>query len=216
MSLHTEIDNLTHQLLTIGALVEKRVLLAVKSVDTRDVQLAEHVIEGDQEIDGMEVALEEECLKILALYQPVAVDLRVIIAVIKINNDLERIGDLAADIAERGYYFGMHEAVELPFDFPDMSQKVRNMLQKSLDAIVNLDGDVAKNVCTADDAVDDLHKHMFQQVGEAIQDQPHYIEQFIGYLSVSRFLERIADHATNIAEDVIYLIEGDIVRHKGK
>lgn len=216
MIVHREINNLKQQLLSIGALVEERVHIAVKSVDQRDPELAKKVIENDKEIDKVEVELEEECLKVLALYQPVAIDLRVIIAVMKINNDLERIGDLAVDIAERGHYFAMHEKVDLPFDFPRMSQKVREMLQKSLDALVNVDIDMAKKVCAADDAVDDLHSQMFQQVEDAIQSQPHHVEQFISYLSVSRFLERIADHATNIAEDVIYLVEGHIVRHRGE
>jgi phosphate transport system protein len=182
----------------------------------RDLELAQEVITGDHNIDGMEVELEEECLKVLALHQPVAIDLRVIIAVMKMNIDLERIGDLAVDIAERGKYFATHEHVQLPFDFPAMSKKAQDMLQKSLDALVNLDKDLATQVCADDDDVDDLHSCMFQKVEDAIQAQPQYVEQFIGYLSVSRYLERIADHATNIAEDVIYLVEGNIVRHSGE
>lgn len=216
MILHKEINRLKQQLLGLVAIVEERVDMAVQSVDKRDEDLAKRVIAGDSEIDELEVELEEECLKVLALHQPVAIDLRVLIAVLKINNDLERIGDLAVDIAERGQYFATHQEVKLPFDFPGMAKKAQNMLQKSLDALVNLDVDLAKEVCIADDAVDDMHSNMFRQVEDAIQAQPQYVEQFIGYLSVSRFLERIADHATNISEDVIYLVEGYIVRHSGE
>jgi phosphate transport system protein len=216
MILHREINELKQQLLSLGALAEERVEIAVKSVDKRDLKLAKQVIEGDKEIDTMEVELEEECLKVLALHQPVAIDLRVIVSVLKINNDLERIGDLAVDIAERGQYFATHEEVKLPFDFPGMSKKAQDMLRKSLDALVNLDIDLANDVCAADDAVDDMHSSMFQKVEDAIKAQPQYVEQFVGYLSVSRYLERIADHATNIAEDVAYLVKGHIVRHSGK
>lgn len=215
MILHREIDKLKQGLLTLGALVEERVNLAVKAVENRDMELATHVIESDTEIDNMEVELEEDCLKVMALHQPVAIDLRVIISVLKINSDLERIGDLAVDIAERGQYFATHEDVEHPFDFLGMSQKTQTMLQKSLDALVNLDCEMAKGVCAIDDEVDTIHREMYDKVEEAIRAKPDYLEQYISYLGVSKCLERIADHATNIAEDVIYLVEGNIVRHSG-
>jgi phosphate transport system protein len=215
MLIHKEIQRLKQQLLFLGALIEERVNLAVKSVDQRDQVLAKRVIDGDIEIDQMEVDLEEECLKVLALHQPVAIDLRVIISVLKINNDLERIGDLAVDIAERGVFLATHEAVNLPFDFLLMSRKVQEMLQKSLDALVNLDIKLAKEVWGTDDMIDDMHGNVYRQVEQAILAQSQYIDQFINYLSVSRYLERIADHVTNIAEDVIYLVEGNIVRHRG-
>jgi phosphate transport system protein len=213
MLLHKEIQRLKQQMLFLGALIEERVNLAVKAVDTRDLALAQRVIEGDNEIDQMEVDLEEECLKVLALHQPVAIDLRMIIAVLKINNDLERVGDLGADIAERGVFFATHPPVDWPFDFPLMAKKVQHMLQQSLDALVNLDLDIAQAVLKADDVVDDMHGKVFQQVTTSIQATPIQVEYFLNYLSVSRYLERMADHVTNIAEDVIYLVEGEIVRH---
>jgi phosphate transport system protein len=215
MILHKEIDRLKQHLLALAALVEERVGIAVKSVENRDMELATQVIESDTEIDNMEVELEEDCLKVMALHQPVAIDLRLIISVLKINSDLERIGDLAVDIAERGQYFATHEDVEHPFDFLGMSQKTQTMLQKSLDALVNLNCELAKEVCAIDDAVDKIHSEMYHKVEEAIRAKPDYIEQYTSYLSVSKCLERIADHATNIAEDVIYLVEGNIVRHSG-
>lgn len=213
MILHREIVNLKQRLLTLGAIVEKRLYMAVNSVHKRDPELAQQVIDGDEEIDTMEVELEEDCLKVLALHQPVATDLRVIVATMKINVDLERIGDLAVDIAERARFLATTQEVDQPFDFPGMAQKVTNMLQQCLDAFINLDVETARSVCMADDGVDLTHSGMYPRVEEAIQTQPEYIKQFLGYLSVSRYLERIADHATNIAEDVMYLVDGNIVRH---
>lgn len=214
MLLHKEIQKLKQQLLTLSAIVESRLNTAVKAVDRRDIELADNVIEGDEEIDELEVELEEDCLKVLALHQPVAIDLRLIVAVLKINNDLERIGDLAVDIAQRGKYFATHAEATFPFDFPAMSRKAQDMLQNSLDALVNLDVKLAESVGNMDDVVDEFHRKMYEQVEEAIRQHPQHVEQFLQYLSVSRYLERIADHATNIAEDVIYLAEGNIVRHR--
>lgn len=213
MILHREIDRLKQHLLALGALVEERVNIAVKSVENRDLKLAMGVIENDEEIDDMEVELEEECLKVLALHQPVASDLRVIIAALKINNDLERIGDLAVDIAERAQFLATCREIAFPFDFPEMSKKVKTMLQKSLDAFVNLNEELANEVCSLDDEVDDLHCEMFTNVEKAIKEHPENIQQLLCFSSVSRYLERIGDHATNIAEDVIYLVKGEIVRH---
>ena len=211
--LQKEIEILKRELLTLGAIVEERVATAVKSLAKRDIALADRIIDGDNEIDDMEVELEEGCLKILALHQPVAVDLRVIIAVLKINNDLERIGDLAVAIAERARDLSAMREISLPFDFLGMSSSVQEMLRKSLDALVEWNIGLANDVCSLDDNVDEENRAMYHNVREAITQHPEQIEQLLGCLSVSRYLERIADHATNIAEDVIYLISGSIVRH---
>ena len=164
----------------------------------------------------MEVDLEEECLKTLALHQPMAVDLRMIIAILKINNDLERIGDLAVDATERALVLTTLPPINFPFDIPTMSQAVQKMLAHSLDALVNQDLALAEEVCASDDAVDAIHSEVFIRVEEEIVKHPEHIQQLLTFLSVSRYLERIADHATNIAEDVIYLIKGNIVRHQEK
>jgi phosphate transport system protein len=214
--LHKEIEKLKSMLLSLGADVEGSVYKAVQALDRRDAVLAEQVISGDAPIDRFEVYLEEECLKILALYQPVAVDLRYVIAVLKINNDLERIGDLAVNIAERAQYLAKEEPVDVPFDFVGMAEKVRAMLKKSLDAMVNQDVRQAKEVCAADDEIDAIHKDMYPRIQEAITRNPKHMAALLQFLGVSRYLERIADHATNIAEDVIYMMEGDIVRHRAK
>ncbi len=211
-----EIEYLKKKILTLSAIVEETVHQAVKSISDRDLKLAQRVMEADPEIDKMEVAVEEECLKILALNQPVAIDLRFIIAVLKIDNDLERIGDLASNIAERAAFLATKEKIDIPFDFAGMSQLSESMLHKSLDSLVNLDSKLAYQVINTDDIVDEMHREMYSRIQEQILKSPEQLDCLINLLAVSRQLERIADHATNIAEDVIYMIEGEIVRHKAE
>jgi phosphate transport system protein len=212
--LERAVDNLKRRILEESAIVEESVQKSVKAIKERDADLARSVIDGDPELDQMEVDIEEECQKVLALHQPVASDLRFIIAVLKINNDLERIGDLAVNIAERAVYLSSKERVAAPFDFDKMSAKAQTMLRNSLDALVNLNAGLALSVLLADDEVDAINRQMYHQVQEGIRQHPEHIEQLIHLLSVSRHLERVADHATNIAEDVVYLVRGDIVRHR--
>ncbi len=211
--LRTEIDNLKKKILAIGAIVENSVGLAVKSIENRDPELAQSVIKGDKQIDRAEVELEEDCLKILALHQPVAIDLRFIIAVLKINNDLERINDLAVNIAERAQLLKNNPPISIPFDFDGISSKTQWMLRTCLDSLVNLDSKLAREVCAADDYVDSINREMYNLVTDAIKARPEHVDILIPYLSVSRYLERIADHATNISEDVIYMVDGIIARH---
>jgi len=212
--LQREIENLKKKILSLGAIVETAVHEAIISIEERDAALAQKIIDEDIEIDHTEVEVEEECLKILALYQPVAIDLRFIVAVLKINNDLERIGDLAVNIAERSAYLASVPPVRVYFDFSNMSKKTEAMLNKSLDALVSMSSELAFAVCAEDDVIDNINRRMYIQIKEAVQEHPDQIASLIHLLSVSRHLERIADHATNIAEDVIYMIEGQIVRHK--
>lgn len=213
--LRREIERLKRQLLNLSAVVESSVQKAVRSISERDDKLARQVMDADNEIDQMEVDVEEDCLKILALHQPVATDLRFIIAVLKINNDLERIGDLSVNIAERAIYLANKEKVEIPFDFPKMSALTQSMLHRSLDALVNMDRALANAVCAADDELDKINRDMYTKVKNGIRNNPEQIDSLINLLAVSRQLERIGDHCTNIAEDVIYMIEGTIVRHGG-
>jgi len=214
--LQREIDKLKKMILAEAAVVEESLRTAVQSVDERNPKLAQQVIDGDTEIDQLEVDLEEECLKILALYQPVAVDLRFIIAVLKINNDLERIGDLCVNIAEDSQFLSEREKIEIPFDFPTMSEKVQAMLRHALDALVNTDAPMAFSVCSGDDEVDDINRSMYDRVVEGIKKYPDKVAQLVRVMSVSRRLERIADHCTNISMDIIYMVEGEIVRHGKK
>jgi phosphate transport system protein len=211
-----EIENLKSKLLTLCAAVEKSLCLAVQSVREKDAALAGSVIEDDVHIDQMEVDVEEECLKILALHQPVAIDLRFIVTALKINNDLERIGDLAVNIAERSEFLAGQEPITVPFDFDAMAEKTQWMVTESLDSLVDMDCKRAHGVCAVDDEVDALNRKMYKQVESSIVAHPIWARGLLHLLSISRHLERIADHATNIAEDVIYMVEGKIVRHKAE
>lgn len=211
--LHREVAKIRSRILALGSVVEDTVRRAVDSVERRDGDLAARIIEEDYNIDMEEVAIEEECLKVLALYQPVAVDLRYLAALLKINNDLERIGDLAVNIAERTSFLASREVQSIPFDFLGMAEKARAMLRHSLDALVAMDARLAHQVRQADDEVDALDARMHEIVKASLRSRPEEADYLIHMLLVSRHLERIADHATNIAEDVIYMVEGEIVRH---
>jgi len=210
---HRELEKIKKMILALGALVEERVRMGIKAIEDKDAIIAKKVISLDYEIDEMEVEVEEECLKILALYQPVAVDLRFLIAVIKINNDLERIGDEAVNIAERVEIIAGHRSGDVILDYTLMAEKAEDMLKKSLDALVNLDTDLAFRVLILDDEVDRINKENYDKVKHSIGKDPKQMGFLINLLLISRHLERLADHATNIAEEVIYMIEGEIVRH---
>ncbi|MBN2380209.1 phosphate signaling complex protein PhoU [candidate division WOR-3 bacterium] len=211
--LQREVNKLKKKILKLGKVVQENLDDAICSVKAPDVELSKKVIQRDALIDLMEVETEEECLKLMALYQPVAIDLRFIIAALKMNNDLERIGDLAVNIAEQTETLSGKKRIKVPFDFDVMSEKVQIMLSNAMDATLNMDVGLARQVCKADDEVDEIHVGMYSKVQEVIVKHPDWADYLIRYLSVSRYLERIADHATNIAEDVIYLVEGEISRH---
>ena len=170
-------------------------------------------MESDAGIDQMEMELEEECLKILALHQPSADDLRYVIAVLKINNDLERIGDLAANIAEQAKSLAGFDNTDPPPRLAEMGRMACSMLRRSLESLVNHDPALARKVCGEDDSVDAIHRDMYAWVEKAVARRPDQLGRIIQFLSISRYLERVADHATNIAEDAIYTTEGQIARH---
>jgi phosphate transport system protein len=211
--LQKELEKLKKRILSLGAMVEERVRMAIQALELREANLAEKIIMSDYEIDEFEIEVEEDCLKILALHQPVAVDLRFIIAVIKINNDLERIADEAVNIAERVQIIAKRERLDIPFDYPVMAEKTASMLKKSLDALVNMDDALALNVLRLDDEIDDMKDHAYDVVKQAIGEHPDRVSYLINLLLMCRHLERIADHATNIAEEVVYMVQGEIVRH---
>ncbi|MEX1350580.1 MAG: phosphate signaling complex protein PhoU [Desulfobacterales bacterium] len=208
-----ELEKIKKEILSLGAKVEEQVRMAIQAVETNDAELAKQIIKSDFNIDEMEVEIEEDCLKILALHQPVAVDLRFLIAVIKINNDLERIGDQAVNIAERVDVIAKRDLSEFFFDYTAMGEKVQEMLKMSLDALVNMDYDMAYSVVMRDDEVDQIKVDAYDRIKKAMSKHPDKIGYLINLLLISRHLERLADHTTNIAEEVIYLIEGEIVRH---
>jgi phosphate transport system protein len=213
--LDRELDRLKRDVLRLSAVVEEAVSKAVRAISERDRALAESVIEADNVVDQEEVEIEEDCLKILALHQPVAHDLRFVVAVLKLNNDLERIADLAVDIAEQVDPLTSEGDKPYPIDVMPMARKTQMMLRRVLDALVERDSEAARRVCAADDEIDALHRQVYARVKALCREHPEQATILIHLLSVSRYLERIADLATNIAEDVIYMTNGEIVRHGG-
>ncbi len=218
MTRHIErqVDNLKERLLRVGTLVEEAISKSITALINRDTHLAQRVMANDEEIDRMEVEVEEECLKILALYQPVAADLRFVVAVLKINNDLERMGDLAKNIAKRVSQLADCGSVELPPEIRGMAMQAQEMVKNCLDAVVQGDIALARQVREDDDLVDDGRQKIQRRVMQGIKDSPELAESLLRLNSVSKHIERIADMATNIAEDVIYMVQGEIVRHRSE
>ena len=212
--LQRDLGELKKELLSSGSLGEEAVNQSIEALVNRRINLAEVVIEGDCQINQKENQIEEECLKILALHQPVAADLRFIISVLKVNNDLERIGDLAVNIAERAVYLSAHEPLKATLNFPRMADGARKMVRKSLDALIGMDANLARIVLTMDDEIDDLNREMYTTLQDLMHQNPECIERAVQTLSVSRYLERIADLSTNIAEDVVFMVEGELIRHQ--
>jgi phosphate transport system protein len=211
--LQRDLENLQRDLLTLAASVEEAIHKAIRALQDRNASLARQVIENDSVIDQEENHVEEECLKMLALHQPVAVDLRRIIAALKINTDLERMADLAEEIAERALDLTHSPAVRVPDKLQNMTDLTTLMVRQSLDAFVHLDARLARSVSRLDDDVDRYNRDMIDETMALMKKSPELVEPGLSLFSAVRHLERIADHATNIAEDVVYLVEGEIVRH---
>jgi phosphate transport system protein len=216
MSKHLErdLEVLQRDILTLAAAVEEAIYKSIRSLQERDTTLARQVIDGDTPIDTQENHVEEECLKLLALHQPVAIDLRRVAAILKINTDLERMADLAVDIAERSLVLSTPPYVPIPTGLQRMTDMTTSMVRQSLDAFVNLDARLARRVWRLDDEVDRYNDEIIQDIIQSMQSAPEMVEPGLSLFSAVRHLERIADHATNIAEDVVYLVEGEIVRHR--
>jgi phosphate transport system protein len=216
MSKHWERDllNLQRDILTLAAAVEGAVHLGVRALRERDLELARRVVAGDAAIDQEENRVEDECLKMLALHQPVAGDLRRIIAALKINTDLERMADLAVNIAERVLLLAGAPRPDVAEPLQRMADLTTVMVRRSLDAFVNLDAPLARQVIRLDDEADRYNREIIDDLVRFMRGSGDLVVSGLALFSVVRQLERIADHATNIAEDVIYLIEGEIVRHQ--
>lgn len=208
-----EIDKLKQQILEMSANVEAAVSDATRAVETRDADLAKAVVEHEDLTNAREVDVEEECLKILALHQPVAADLRYLIAVLKINHDLERIGDLAVHIAQGALLLCEMPPIDIPLQLGEMAAKSQQMLKKVLDAFVSVDVAAAREIRLVDSQLDDLNRAMALRLKTEMTRRPELLDPLLKLMHIARHLERIGDHATNIAEDLIYLIEGKIVRH---
>ena len=218
MNKHIErqLESLKERILRLGTLVEEAISKSITALINRDTGLAQRVIVNDSEIDAMEVEVEEECLKILALYQPVAADLRFVVAVLKINNDLERMGDLAHNIAKRVMQLQGGDPYDLPPEIRTMATQAQEMVRQCLDAVVKRDPTLARQVREEDDIVDEGRQRIQRRVMQGIKEHPENVENLLRINSVAKHIERIADMATNIAEDVVYMVEGDIVRHRAE
>jgi|SRR5579875_908731 len=215
MSKHWErdLDNLQRHLMALAASVEEAIFKSTQALQERDLSLAREVVAGDALIDQEENYIENECLKMLALHQPVAIDLRRIIVALKINTDLERMADLAVNIAERTLDLVGLPCIALPDKLQRMSDLTAAMVHQSLDAFVMLNAFQARQVIRLDDEVDRYNREIIEALIIHMQQSPEQVPAFLAFFSAVRQLERIADHATNIAEDVVYLIEGEIIRH---
>jgi len=216
MSLHLsrDLEKLKKEVLKLGNLVETAINNAILALNNREASYIDEVFKHENMINDMEVKIEEDSLKILALHQPVAVDLRFIVVVLKVNNDLERMGDVASNIAKRARDLMQEEPLPtLPEFVNELPDLVRTMVRKSLDALVKLDMSLAKEVIEMDDKVDQINRDMYTVVKKEIAKNPHNTETAINVLSCSRYMERIADLSTNIAEDVIFMVEGKVIRH---
>jgi phosphate transport system protein len=217
MKIHLDnaIAELKKNILELGEMVEEVVRSAAAAAINNDAALADKIIRYDKIIDRREIMIEEECLKILALHQPVATDLRYVVACAKVNNDMERICDLGVNIAKRAKALAESEHYSSKLDFNPMINVTRIMLKGALDALVYMDEKLARDVIAKDDIVDECNAKTFEMVKELIKNDPQHVEYYLNMLSISRYLERIADYTTNICEDIIYMIRGEIVRHSG-
>jgi phosphate transport system protein len=212
--LQRDLDNLQRDLLSLASSVEEAIHKSIRALQHRQPVIALQVIDGDAVIDAEENHVEEECLKLLALHQPVASDLRRIAACLKINTDLERMADLAEDIAERALHLSKLPSLPVPDKLQRMTDLTTSMVRQSLDAFVNLDARLARLVCRLDDEVDRHNSAIIDELIQIMRQSPDMVEPGLSLFSATRHLERIADHATNIAEDVVYLVEGEIIRHR--
>ena len=214
LHLQRDLELLKREILDLGSMVEVAINDAILALHNRRIDLAEKVFVKEEAINEKEVHIEEECLKILALHQPVAADLRFIVVVLKVNNDLERMGDFALNVAKRAIFLASHDPIPSLPDFVDvLPETVRTMVRNTLDALVKLDLEMAREVIEMDDTIDDINRRMYGELQALMERDPSTIERAIQLLSTSRYLERIADLATNIAEDVIFMVEGRVVRH---
>jgi phosphate transport system protein len=208
-----ELHDLQNRVLYMGGLAEDRVSMAIQALTSRDRALTRQVIDGDQRLNELHLEIDDRCFKLLALHQPVAVDLRGIVAAVKINSDLERIGDLAVNIGEAAARYIEHRPVKPLVDIPRMAVIAQQMLHDALEAFVDQKPQVAQEVMAQDDLLDSLKNQVFRELLTYMLGDPRTIEPGLDLILISRHLERIGDHATNIAEDVIFIIEGRDVRH---
>jgi phosphate transport system protein len=208
------LDELKENLLVMAGLAEQAIQRAIEAYRVRDMSICDLVSRSENAINRMERDIDQAALDLLAMEQPMAIDLRFILSVIKINADLERVGDSAKSISDRVRNMEQMATAELPVDIPRMATLAAEMVRKSLQAFIEGDAEIARNVLTMDDAVDAMNRAAYKALTKVMEEQSQIAPQALNALMISRALERVADHATNIAEDVIFWIEGDDVRHR--
>lgn len=222
MTLHTdrqyeeELRRLKEQILEAGGIVEEMITRAMRALTERDSKLAEQVIRRDFEVNRLEVDIDDLCVQLLALRQPAASDLRFITIGLRASKDLERMGDLAVNIAEQALALNREPQLKPYADLPRMAMKAEGMVKNALDAFVKRDADLAQKVCETDDEVDQLDDKIFEELIDIMEKDPKTVERGTRLILVSRQLERLADHATNIAEEVIFMVQGRDIRHGGR
>lgn len=211
--LDEEFDQLKEKLLRMAALTEEAISLAITSLKKRNENLAQQVLKQEEDINVLDVELDELCLSLLARHQPMAVDLRFLTSVLRISSELERIADQAVNIAERSLVLLKLPTLKPLIDIPRMAQLAKKMVKDAIDAFIQKDAKLAKNVCERDDEVDDLNDQIFRELLTYMLEDPSTIKRAVDLILVGRHLERIADHATNISEDVIYFVKGKTIKH---
>lgn len=218
MSIHLvrDMEALHRNVLSMCAMVEDLVHRAVDELGKPDIELTRELARRDDEVDRWDVRIEDECLKILALHQPVAVDLRRIATVMKITGELERVADLGVNIAERAAGLAAGPEIAIPDKLDHMAHAALDMLHRSIDSFVEMDSQLAREVCEQDDLVDELNREIIAELIQVMHNSPNLIEPAMQLFSAARHVERVADHATNIAEQVVYLVEGEIIRHQSE
>lgn len=208
-----ELTRLKEKILKMGALVETQIAASIKALVERDTNLAKQTIQNDHLVNAMDVEIDEECIRLLALYQPAARDLRFITTAMKITTDLERMSDLAEDICERSIELAEEQLLKPYIDIPRMADAAQKMVREALDAFVNKDAKLARKVCSEDQFIDDLTHQIFRELLSFMVEDPTTITRAVRVSFIAKYIERIGDHATNIAEMVVYLVEGKIIRH---
>jgi phosphate transport system protein len=209
----TELDQLRTMLVRMGSLVEEQIDCGVKALVEGNVSVARVVMERDKKVDEFDNAIDQQCMRIFALTQPVAVDLRLLMAALKINNELERIGDIAVNLAERVEPLALHADLVRSASLREMAEAAREMVRGAIDSFVNNDPALARKVLESDDYVDKMDREIFAQMTKAMKESPELVEAASHIVILSRHIERLADHATNIAEDVVFLVNAKIVKH---
>ncbi|NKE69973.1 phosphate signaling complex protein PhoU [Candidatus Manganitrophus noduliformans] len=208
-----ELTRLKEKILKMGALVETQIAASIKALVERDGPLAKQTIQNDHLVNAMDVEIDEECIRLLALYQPAARDLRFITTAMKITTDLERMSDLAEDICERSIELAEEPLLKPYIDIPRMADAAQKMVREALDAFVNKDAKLARKVCSEDQFIDELTHQIFRELLSFMVEDPTTITRAVRVSFIAKYIERIGDHATNIAEMVVYLVEGKIIRH---